>query len=69
MSQPYPNILVFVDFPVDDVDEGNRFYSTVFGWEIEERIPGVFHRIMPGQNFKLSQRPTISKAMVPAVAL
>jgi predicted enzyme related to lactoylglutathione lyase len=61
MSQPYPNILVFVDFPVDDVDAANRFYSTVFGWEVEERIPGVFHRIVPGQNFKLddgSQGPT-----------
>ena len=61
MSQPYPNILVFVDFPVADVDEGNRFYSTVFGWEVEERIPGVFHRIVPGQNAKLddgTQGPT-----------
>jgi predicted enzyme related to lactoylglutathione lyase len=57
----YPNVLVFVDFPVDDVDEGNRFYSAVFGWEVEERIPGVFHRIVPGQNFKVddgSQGPT-----------
>ncbi len=49
----YPNILVFVDFPVDDVDAGNAFYSEVFGWEIEERIPGIFHRIVPGQNMKL----------------
>ena len=57
----YPNILVFVDFPVGDVDAANRFYSEVFGWEIEERIPGVFHRIVPGQNFKLddgTQGPT-----------
>ena len=61
MSQPYPNILVFVDFPVDDVDAANRFYTEVFGWEVEERIPGVFHRIVPGQNFKVddgSQGPT-----------
>ncbi len=48
----YPNALVFVDFPVTDVDAANIFYSEVFGWEVEERIPGVFHRIIPGQNFK-----------------
>jgi len=53
----YPNILVFVDFPVDDVDEANRFYSTVFGWEVEERIPGVFHRIVPGQTFLVDGEP------------
>ncbi len=57
----YPNILVFVDFPVADVDAANTFYSEVFGWEVEERIPGVFHRIVPGQNFRLddgTQGPT-----------
>jgi len=57
----YPNALVFIDFPVDDVDAANTFYSEVFGWEVEERIPGVFHRIVPGQKFKLddgSQGPT-----------
>lgn len=57
----YPNTLVFVDFPTDDVDAANRFYTEVFNWEIEERIPGVFHRIVPGQNFKLddgSEGPT-----------
>jgi len=57
----YPNALVFIDFPVDDVDAANTFYSEVFGWEVEERIPGVFHRIVPGQNFKLddgTQGPT-----------
>ena len=57
----YPNILVFVDFPVDDVDAGAEFYREVFGWEVEERIPGIFHRIVPGQNFKLddgTQGPT-----------
>ena len=56
----YPNILVFVDFPVDDVDAANDFYTKVFGWEIEERIPGIFHRIVPGQNMLLedgSQSP------------
>lgn len=57
----YPNILVFVDFPTDDVDAARAFYSEVFGWEIEDRIPGLFNRIVPGQNFKLddgTQGPT-----------
>ncbi len=57
----YPNILVFVDFPTDDVDAANAFYGEVFNWEVEERIPGLFHRIVPGQNFKLddgTQGPT-----------
>lgn len=57
----YPNALVFVDFPVTDVDAANAFYTDVFGWEVEERIPGIFHRIVPGQNFKVddgSQGPT-----------
>lgn len=57
----YPNTLVFVDFPSDDVDAARQFYAEVFGWEVEERIPDVFARIVPGQNFKLddgSQGPT-----------
>ena len=53
MSEPYPNILVFVDFPVDDVEAATTFYENVMGWEIETRIPGVFNRIVPGQNMKL----------------
>ena len=57
----YPNTLVFIDFPSDDVDATNAFYSEVFGWEVEDRISGIFHRIVPGQNFKVddgSQGPT-----------
>lgn len=57
----YPNILVFVDFPTDDVDAARAFYAEVFRWEIEDRIPGLFNRIVPGQNFKLddgTQGPT-----------
>jgi len=50
---PYPNILVFMDIPVPDVAAGTEFYRTVMGWEIEERIPGVFNRIVPGQNQKV----------------
>ncbi|MGH1489553.1 MAG: VOC family protein [Acidimicrobiales bacterium] len=49
----YPNALVFIDFPVTDVDAANTFYTNVFNWEVEERIPGIFHRIIPGSNFKL----------------
>ena len=48
----YPNILVFVDFPVDDVEAASEFYRKVFGWEVETRIPGVFNRIVPGGHFK-----------------
>ena len=61
MTESYPNILVFVDFPVDDVAAATTFYENVMGWEIETRIPGVFSRIVPGQNFKVddgSQGPT-----------
>ena len=49
----YPNTLVFIDFPSDDVDAAHAFYAEVFNWEIEERIPGLFHRIVPGQNIKV----------------
>lgn len=61
MTTPYPNALVFVDFPVGDVPAANEFYANTFGWEVEVRIPGVFSRIVPGQNFKVedgSQGPT-----------
>lgn len=57
----YPNALVFIDFPTTDVDAANTFYTEVFGWEVEERIPGIFHRIVPGSNFKVddgSEGPT-----------
>ena len=57
----YPNILVFVDFATSDVNAARAFYAEVFNWEVEERIPDVFARIVPGQNFKLddgTQGPT-----------
>ena len=57
----YPNTLIFVDFPSDDPVASAEFYSAVFGWEIEPRPAGVFHRIVPGQNFQVddgSQGPT-----------
>ena len=53
----YPNALIFVDFPVDDVDEANRFYAAVFNWDVEERIPGIFHRMLPGSTFLVDGEP------------
>lgn len=58
---PYPNTLIFVDFPSSDPVASGEFYAAVFGWEVEPRPAGVFHRIVPGQNFQLddgSQGPT-----------
>jgi predicted enzyme related to lactoylglutathione lyase len=49
----YPNTLIFVDIPADDPEEAGRFYAEVFGWEVEGRPSGVFHRIVPGQHFQL----------------
>lgn len=57
----YPNTLVYIDFPSPDVDATKAFYEEVFGWEIEDRIPDLYKRIVPGQNFKVddgSQGPT-----------
>jgi catechol 2,3-dioxygenase-like lactoylglutathione lyase family enzyme len=47
----YPNTLIFVDIPADDPEAAGQFYAEVFGWEVEGRPTGVFHRIVPGQNF------------------
>ena len=49
----YPNTLVFVDFPSDDVNAARAFYAEVFNWEVEDRIADVFARIVPGQNQKI----------------
>ncbi|MFT6764789.1 MAG: putative enzyme related to lactoylglutathione lyase, partial [Candidatus Aldehydirespiratoraceae bacterium] len=49
----YPNTLVFVDFPSDDVNASRAFYAEVFNWEIEDRIADTFARIVPGQNQKI----------------
>jgi len=57
----YPNTLIFVDLPSDDPAASARFYAAVFGWDVEGRPEGVFHRCVPGQNFKVddgSQGPT-----------
>jgi predicted enzyme related to lactoylglutathione lyase len=49
MSQP--NVLVFVDFPTDDVTAARAFYAEVFNWEVEDRIADTFARIVPGGHF------------------
>ena len=48
-----PNTLIFVDFPSDDPEASARFYAEVFGWEVEGRPTGVFHRAVPGGHFPL----------------
>lgn len=57
----YPNTLIFVDFPSDDPTASATFYNEVFGWVVEPWPKDVFHRIVPGENFKVddgSQGPT-----------
>jgi predicted enzyme related to lactoylglutathione lyase len=46
-----PNTLIFVDLPSPDPEAAARFYTEVFGWEIEPRPEGVFYRIVPGGFF------------------
>jgi predicted enzyme related to lactoylglutathione lyase len=48
----YPNTLIFVDLASDDPDAAGRFYEEVFGWKNEGRPKDVFHRLVPGQNFR-----------------
>ncbi|MFN3230901.1 MAG: VOC family protein [Alphaproteobacteria bacterium] len=47
----YPNTLIFVDLASDDPSAAGKFYAEVFGWTNEGRPEGVFHRLVPGQNF------------------
>src|SRR5215203_3952391 len=48
-----PHTLIFVDLPSDDVEACAAFYHDVFGWEVEGRPTGVFHRAVPGGYFPL----------------
>jgi predicted enzyme related to lactoylglutathione lyase len=50
----YPNTLIFVDLPADDPAAAADFYAAVFGWLVEGRPTGVFHRAVPGGEFLLS---------------
>ena len=57
----YPNTLIFVDLPSTDPVASAAFYEAAFGWTVEPRPEGVFHRIVPGQHFQLddgTQGPT-----------
>ena len=54
----YPNTLIFVDFPSDDPEATARFYADVFGWELEGRPTGVFHRAVPGGEFLIDGEPS-----------
>jgi len=57
----FPNTLIFVDFPSTDPAATAKFYEAVLGWDTEPRPADVFHRIVPGQNFRIedgSQGPT-----------
>jgi len=47
----YPNTMIFVDLPATDPTAAGEFYAEVFGWVHEPRPEGVFHRMVPGQNF------------------
>ena len=47
----YPNTLIFVDLPAEDPDAAGKFYAEVFGWEDDPRLDGLYHRMVPGQNF------------------
>jgi predicted enzyme related to lactoylglutathione lyase len=49
-----PNTLIFVDMPSDDPAAAARFYAEVFGWRNDEKPAGVYHRMVPGGNFKNS---------------
>ena len=50
---PYPNTLIFVDLMSDDPDAAGAFYADVLGWEDDPRLDGNYHRMVPGQNFRL----------------
>ena len=47
-----PNTLIFVDLASDDPSAAGRFYNEVLGWENDARPEGVFHRMVPGGQFK-----------------
>jgi predicted enzyme related to lactoylglutathione lyase len=47
-----PNTLIFVDLASDDPASAGRFYAEVFGWQNDPRPEGVYHRMVPGGNFR-----------------
>ena len=49
----YPNTYIFVDLPSTDPAATAEFYKNVFGWVVEGRPEGRFHRCVPGDEFLL----------------
>lgn len=47
-----PNTLIFVDLASDDPAAAGTFYAEVFGWQNDARPEGVYHRMVPGGNFR-----------------
>ena len=47
-----PNTLIFVDLAADDPAATGAFYADVFGWQNDERPFGIYHRMVPGGQFK-----------------
>jgi hypothetical protein len=47
-----PNTLIFVDLASDDPAAAGAFYADVFGWQDDHRPLGLYHRMVPGENFK-----------------
>ena len=48
----YPNTLIFVDLASEDPAAAGAFYAEVFGWQNDARPQGVYHRMVPGGNFR-----------------
>lgn len=47
-----PNTLIFVDLVSDDAAAAGKFYNEVFGWRDDDRPKGIFHRMVPGGNYR-----------------
>ena len=47
-----PNTLIFVDLASDDAEAAGKFYEEVFGWRNDHRPTGIYHRMVPGGQFK-----------------
>jgi predicted enzyme related to lactoylglutathione lyase len=47
-----PNTLIFVDLAADDPAAAGAFYAEVFGWQNDARPDDVYHRMVPGGNFR-----------------
>lgn len=48
----HPNTLIFVDLVADDPAAAGAFYAEVFGWRNDPRPEGLYHRMVPGGQFR-----------------